>query len=750
MFKSTNLIKIIRFGVYLALLTPLVYIPQTIFGATFGKMIYFQIVVELILPFYLYLILFYKDLRPKIGGLTKVILLFFAALFLSSLLGADWHKSFWGNEERMRGLFGLLHFLALYFYIITVFKTSDDRRKLLLFVIIFGIITAAYGVAERINPALSIDKVSIKSASGHRVMSTTGNSIFLAGYLIFVCFLSLHYYLKYKGYGRWIGLGGFFLSALVIFFTGTRGAFLGFLGGSAVMLILLFFNATKKKKIIIAISASAFVLLLLLVFVADIKVLMKNRYWDFSRLADISLKNSGGSGYSRFLLWQSALKAFKERPVLGWGAENFDYGFDKYYNPQFYRGGINETWSDRAHNWFLDFLVMGGVPGLIAYSAIFVYLGIALAKKANRKKDNFVFGALFSAFLIHSFFAVDDPSTNLMLFVALAVCFLIFEEEKRITNYPPATPERSDDGRGESRITNRRSVFSFFCLFVSSLLLIYFYNLRPLYAGIDFISFRREQSPEQKKILAEKFLSSASPYGDYFRFRFATEAFLDAGRISDENYVNWALDRAAEEMESVLLRHPGDYSYFHTLGNIYLRKGSLFKDAKSFDAAIGIYKKALEISSGRQATIFQLSTAYLFRGRSPEAVKILKQAVSSDEGVGQSHWRLGVALLADGKKEEAYQSFKNSIGRGFFDTIEIEQKQAIALCVRFEDYDCAADAYKILVDRNPQDADLYAQLAAAYAAAGKYGEAKNAVMKAVELNPSLEAEAKVFLRQIGY
>jgi len=52
MFNSQTLQKIVRLGVYLALLTPLVYIPQTLFGAIFGKMIYFQIVVELVFPFF--------------------------------------------------------------------------------------------------------------------------------------------------------------------------------------------------------------------------------------------------------------------------------------------------------------------------------------------------------------------------------------------------------------------------------------------------------------------------------------------------------------------------------------------------------------------------------------------------------------------------------------------------------------------------------------------------------------------------
>ncbi len=721
----------------MAMLTPLVYIPQTIFAAVFGKMIYFQIVIELIFPFFLYLMIFHKDFRPKINRLSKLILVFFGIFFLSSLLGVDWSRSFWGNDERMRGLFGLLHFLAIYFYIITVFRTPEDKKKLFMSMLVVGILVAIYGIAEKINPELNIIGVGLKGSSSHRVMSTMGNPIFLAGYMIFACFLSLYYYFQYKDYSRWLGLGGFFLSALVILFTGTRGAFLGLMGGLAAIAVLLFFNTTKKKKIIIASLASAFVLLLILVFTADVKILKQNKYWNFSRLADISLKNADGSANGRILLWQSALKAFKERPLLGWGAENFDYAFDKYYNPQFYRGGINETWSDRAHNWFLDFLVMGGIPGLASYLAIFICAGILFAKKPNRTKSDLAFAALFSAFLIHSFFAVDDPSTTMMLFVSFAFMSLLFNE-------------KINDGKIMSA-NRKNNIVLFIVFYIFIFLSVYFFNIKPLCAGIDFISFRHEKNFEQKKILAEKFLSSASPYGDYFRFRFATEAFLDATNAKDKNYAGWALDRAVKEMGIVLGHHPVDYSYFHTLGNVYLIKGSMLQDAKLLDVAIGVYKKALQMSPKRQAAMFQLSTAYLFRGYTGEAVKILKEAVASDEKVGQSHWRLGVALLADMKRDEAYLSFKNSISRGFFDKIENEMKQVVALCAQFEDYNCAIDVYKVLIERSAApDADFYAQLAAAYGAAGRYEEAKEAVKKAVELDPALEAEARIFLKQIGF
>lgn len=732
MFNQNNLLKLVRLGVYLSLLTPLIYIPQTIFAAVFGKMVYFQIVIELTLPFFLYLIIFHKDYRPKFQGLNRLILIFFAALFISSFLGIDPSRSFWGYPERMRGLWGLLHFLLFYFYIIAVFRTGNERKKLVAAALVVGLLVAAYGIAERINPAWSIDKVSLKGPI-HRVMSTTGNPIFLAGYMLFIFFLSLYFFLKNNGKARWLGFIGLIFSGLVVIYTGTRGGFLAFVSGLLISAVFVFFVSSRRQKIITAAGVLvAAVFAWFFIFNAP-NFALQNKLLNFGRIADFSIDHSV---FSRLRMWTAAIEGFRERPFFGWGAENYNYVFDKYYNPQFFRGGLNETWSDRAHNWFLDFLVMGGAIGLALYLSIFGVIACNLLKKKNRVRENFALIGLFAAFAANSFLEVDDPSTTLMLFFALALCSLIFQEEERITNY-------------ELRMTNTKKLAFLFC-FILVFLSAYFLNIKPLYAGIDFIKFKNETDIEQKKFFAERLLRNSGIYIDDMRMRFATESFWQAGATYDKAYAAWLLDRGIAEMERVLERHPFNYSYYHTLGNLYLRKGADERDAASLEKSIENYKAALLLSPKRQAAMFQLATAYIFSGRAADAVGILKEAVSSDEKVAQPHWRLAVAYLANGQKKEAYDEFKDSISRGFFDTIENELTSAAALCAQFKDYDCVVKIYKTRVDRNKSNADFWAQLAAAYAAAGRYEEAKEAVAEAVKLEPSLGAEARAFLRKMGY
>ena len=63
-----------------------------------------------------------------------------------------------------------------------------------------------------------------------------------------------------------------------------------------------------------------------------------------------------------------AIKGFQERPILGWGQENFNYVFNKNYDPGMWG---QEQWFDRTHNVILDWLVAGGILGLLAYLSIF-------------------------------------------------------------------------------------------------------------------------------------------------------------------------------------------------------------------------------------------------------------------------------------------------------------------------------------------------------------------------------------------
>ena len=115
------------------------------------------------------------------------------------------------------------------------------------------------------------------------------------------------------------------------------------------------------------------------------------------RFARISLTET--TTESRLTIWKMSWQGFKEKPVFGWGQENFNLVFNKYYEPILYK---QEPWFDRAHNVFFDRLTTNGIFGLLSYIGL---LGVALYYLwAKRRKtglsveDSAIFGSMFIAY----------------------------------------------------------------------------------------------------------------------------------------------------------------------------------------------------------------------------------------------------------------------------------------------------------------------------------------------------------------
>ena len=62
------------------------------------------------------------------------------------------------------------------------------------------------------------------------------------------------------------------------------------------------------------------------------------------------------------------MAAFKERPLLGFGPENFERALQGHFDSRLFQEEyLGEIWFDRAHNIFVDTLVTVGLAGVLAY-----------------------------------------------------------------------------------------------------------------------------------------------------------------------------------------------------------------------------------------------------------------------------------------------------------------------------------------------------------------------------------------------
>src|SRR5262245_33510273 len=99
-------------GIYGGLLRPVMFVRVVIFAFVFSKLIFFQILIGLTFPAYLILAWVEPKYRPPMSMLYLSILAYFMAIGVSTIFSVDILRSWWGNQERMNGMFTLLHFLA--------------------------------------------------------------------------------------------------------------------------------------------------------------------------------------------------------------------------------------------------------------------------------------------------------------------------------------------------------------------------------------------------------------------------------------------------------------------------------------------------------------------------------------------------------------------------------------------------------------------------------------------------------------
>ncbi len=362
---KTILKTLTALGALLVLTVPLLVSESMLFPYITGKNFTFRILVECTAAVWLLVCLYDVSFRPRASLILWSFLSFLAVLFVADLTGVDPVRSFWSNFERMEGFVTIVHFFVYFLILASLFKEGVVYvfGEKVLFLEAFLWTSVAVATAVGIS---ALQQIGDMDGSNWRVTGTTGNAAYMALYMLFSVFMALTLSIRTRVPWRrnvLLVLAAFF--AFMLLQTATRGVVIGLgVSGFVTAFYLAIFWSGAQKVRTLALSATIAVALLasaLWVF-HDTAFIQDNRM--LARATNINLSELT----VRMTVWEVALEGVKERPVFGWGQDNFPIVFAKYYDPSL---ANQEPWFDRAHNVFLDWLVAGGVLGLLAYLALF-------------------------------------------------------------------------------------------------------------------------------------------------------------------------------------------------------------------------------------------------------------------------------------------------------------------------------------------------------------------------------------------
>ncbi len=413
-------LRAIKIGIFITLVTALVLAP--IFGPVgLAKTIFFRILIEVVFCFWVFLVLLNRQYLPRKNILFWAVLVFFSISMLATIFSANPMRSFWGTLDRNEGLITYLHLLGFFVVITSVFKKKEDWLKLLKFCVGVSLLVSVTAIIQKFT-GLTFYGAGTGGAKIGRVTGTMGNANFLAPYLVLNIFLGLFLVsICKKNLWRGIWLGIVLSNLWILILTGSRGSWLGLVGGIFILLVFLCRPIIKFLA-----SRKIFVILLLFILTFSLFVLFNQDRFNFlSRNVIISrLIQTINSPTTKIrpVTWGISVEAVKERPVLGWGQEMYAFNHDKYLKAAYYKyQDFERLFFDRAHSMVFDTLVTTGILGLLSYLAIFI---VALYILLNWKSEFSRLGAiiLFSLLLAHfvqNLFIFETITSYLMFFLVL-------------------------------------------------------------------------------------------------------------------------------------------------------------------------------------------------------------------------------------------------------------------------------------------------------------------------------------------
>ena len=635
----------------------------------------------------------------------------------------------------------IFHLYLYFLMMVSVFQTKRDWLIFFHATLAASVIVAFMGMLQKFGYRISLQ-------GGVRVDSTIGNPSYLAAYLSFHVWLILALVRMLWQYWwlRFVYTAALIFELLIIYFTATRGTAVALVLGIILLLGACVFY--WKKIFPQRPQFRPWTAVFLAVAIVAPVIFWQIRSSDFvrsspvlSRFASISLTDR--TTRSRLAIWKMSFQGAMERPILGWGQENYYLVFQKYFDPVLWS---SEPWFDRSHNIVLDWLVHAGVVGLAAFFSVIGGAFFALWKGVRSfRVDPWVgvaFGIALVGHLIQNFFVFDNLNTYLLFF-----SFLAYANHGSLLDVSVAASKVTSNSRfggGAVRFWTIAGI-AFFVFLV----FLYPLHIKPIKesrALIRTLSIHQQGASGSVILAAFKEALSYKTFGDaevreqlasFARSAATNERFTEEERVA-------IVSLALEEIKKEISRPTKDIKHM-------LFMAAILSNAKGLNPAYArevepLLKEAIRLSSTKQILYFELAQFYLQTGRTGEAIGELRQAWLVEPRNREAAVNLMIVGILAGNREVVGEV------RAQFDETMFGDEGARRIGEAYaqtRDLLSASRYYEHLVKKYPDNAEYHTALAALFAEIGRIEEAREHAARAAELDPILKERVEKFYEYLN-
>ena len=621
---DTALLIIAKVGLLLVLVMPLVVTRDTFFPFVVGKALYSRVLIEIAFAAWIVLAVRNVSYRPVLSRLMIAFAGYLVVSLIASLAGVSPQRSIWSTYERMQGVVDLAHWVAFALALTSVFRIRQDWRHVLNLSLLIGVVMALMGAAVMVGWELPVYDFL---EAGQRIELTLGNPTYVGAYMLINALIGAGLFVdsftdrtagerggstarrrrRRRTERRSVGTASNLLwwrvfwavavglSLWMMLESSTRGAFVGLVGALAAAAVgYVLWGRLRRLKIVAAVMIVGIVSFgLFLVLGAETAAAQRlaersyvvERFIQAGQGNDTSLKG-------RLASVSFGLRGFVEKPLLGWGPENYVVAWGRHYDAEEvgdYRGPP----FDQAHNKPIEELTTKGAVGLASYLTLWVLMLWTISSRvrrlgADREVLTLVMGAAMVGYFAQNLFLFDTPTTVLQFVVLLgfAVSLDTTYDGMRKTSAGIGWTRSAAAVLDRLRVRDlgtraaRNPAVGWACAAVLAVLVgmtVYMGNVRVYQAAIEANSAVVRQGPTWSQRLDhfERSMDLFPPLANYPRQYMLTSLNSSWDALSNTAVVARAMDmvdRAAVEIEA---SEPEWWAAYVNLAAVYQNAASL-------------------------------------------------------------------------------------------------------------------------------------------------------------------------------
>jgi len=367
---------------------------------------------------------------------------------------------------------------------------------------------------------------------------------------------------------------------------------------------------------------------------------------------------------TRFVTWKITLQEIRDRPILGWGPENFYVGFEKYYSPAII--GVKNEWWDRPHNILLEIAVNSGIISAVLYVFFWIILLWQLQKFKKKQPEAreiylaHAIQAMFMGYLVSLFFNFDSFSTYIISFFFIGYTFYLLsgQEKKEIVPNPKS-------------FFSEKVVPAAVIYFILVVLFLFAWNIKPLFLNEELIyanGLVNMQNCDSAVAIADGAWKSGGILMPYSALKYSDFlekcVFLQPNKQVD--YASSGL-QALKTGSSLQPEYTRTWLLMGGFANVLAaREQNQDNQNKLLSDSLDYLKKTIKISPGRLEIIIEFEKNYIIAKNYQAMEKTANDCIKIDSSNGQCYWYLGIAEIflgdqVNGKKHIQESKEKSSI-----------------------------------------------------------------------------------------